>query len=434
MQATDRWLDRHFQVSRRGSSLPTELLAGLSTFLAMAYITVANPEILAGAGMDPRSVFVATCLASALATLLMGCLANMPVALAPGMGINAWFAFTLADEHGWEVALGIVFLSGLLFLVLSVLPVREWIIDGIPMGLKRGIAAGIGFFIILLGLESAKIVAAHEKTIVTFGDLSAPEPMLALVGFCLIVVLTARKVMGAVILGIACVTLLGLILGISEWKGWAAPPTMPDTLFALDITGALHLALIPAILTLLVIDLFDSSGTLIGVSHQAGLLDPKGRLPRIRSAFVADATGTVAGSLLGTSTVTSYIESAAGTSAGGRTGLVSLVVAALFLACLFLGPVAASVPGFAVAPALLHVGCLMARSLSDLDWDDIAEYAPVVLMLLAIPLSHSISDGIGTGFLCWVAIRILCGRRRECPPATLAIALVFLVKFVWLTR
>ncbi len=425
-------LDRFFSVGRRGSSLSTEILAGLATFLSMAYIVVANPQILEKAGMERSDVFVATCLSAALASLLMGLWANLPIALAPGMGINAYFAFELAPRDDWRTALGVVFVSGVIFLALSLLPVRRWILDGIPLSLKRAIAAGVGLFLFLLGLKQAGIVVDHEDTLVALGDLSSWPAAICLATLCLMVVLSGRKVPGAVILAIAAGSFMGLALGASEWKGWAEMPSLPGTFLELDWRGALEPSLLPAILALLIVDLFDSSGTLVGVSHQAGLLDKDGRLPRIKRAFLADSTGTVAGALVGTSTVTSYIESAAGTAAGGRTGMVPVTVAALFLGCLFLGPLAASVPEFAVAPALLFVGCLMMRSLSQIDWDDIFELVPVAMLALAIPLSFSITDGIGIGFLCWVGIRLLALRFREIHPAAAAIALLFLAKFAWL--
>ena len=311
-------LDRYFRLSERGSDLGTEIRAGLATFLTMAYIAFVNPQILGDAGMPFEPVFVATCVAAAIATLIMGLYANYPVALAPGMGLNAFFSYVVVLELGypWEVALGAVFVSGILFVVLSVLPVRRWIIDAIPFGLKMGISAGIGFFLGIIALKNAGIITASPATLVTSGDLLDAAPILALLGFCLIVALAARRIAGATIIGVLGVTAAGIALGVSEWHGLLAmPPDPTPTLLALDIAAALQVGMISIILTFLIVDLFDTTGTLIGVARQANLLDADGRLPGIKRAVIADSAGTVAGTMLGTSSVTSYIESGAGTSA-----------------------------------------------------------------------------------------------------------------------
>ena len=425
-------LDRYFRLSERGSDLRTELRAGLATFLTMAYIAFVNPQILGDAGMPFDAVFVATCVAAAISTLIMGLYANYPVALAPGMGLNAFFSYVVVLELGypWEVALGAVFVSGILFVVLSILPVRRWIIDAIPFGLKMGISAGIGFFLGIIALKNAGIITASPATLVTSGDLLDPAPILALLGFCLIVALTARRIAGATIIGVLGVAAAGIAMGVSEWHGLLAmPPDPAPTLLALDIAGALQVGMISIILTFLIVDLFDTTGTLIGVAKQANLLDADGRLPGIRRAVIADSTGTVAGTLLGTSSVTSYIESGAGTSAGGRTGLTAVVVAILFLACLFFAPLAQSIPAYATAPAILYVACLMARALVDIDWPEITESTPAVITAIAIPLTFSIADGIGIGFLTYVVVKLLAGRFRDCSPALLAVALLFAAKF-----
>ena len=428
-------LDQYFRLSERGSDLRTELRAGLATFLTMAYIAFVNPQILGDAGMPFDAVFVATCVAAAISTLIMGLYANYPVALAPGMGLNAFFSYVVVHELGypWEVALGAVFCSGILFVVLSVLPVRRWIIDAIPFGLKMGISAGIGFFLGIIALKNAGIITASPATLVTSGDLLAPAPILALLGFCLIVALAARRIAGATIIGVLGVTAAGIVMGVSEWYGMvAAPPDPTPTLLALDIAGALQVGMISIILTFLIVDLFDTTGTLIGVAKQANLLDADGRLPGIKRAVIADSSGTVAGTLLGTSSVTSYIESGAGTSAGGRTGLTAVVVAALFLLCLFFAPLAQSIPAYATAPAILYVACLMARALVDIDWPKITESAPAVITAIAIPLTFSIADGIGIGFLTYVVVKLLAGRFSECSPALIAVALLFAAKFALL--
>ena len=428
-------LDRYFRLSERGSDLRTELRAGLATFLTMVYIAFVNPMILADAGMPFEAVFVATCVAAAISTLIMGLYANYPVALAPGMGLNAFFSYVVVLELGypWEVALGAVFVSGILFVVLSLLPVRRWIIEAIPFGLKMGISAGIGFFLGVIALKNAGVITASPATLVTSGDLLDAATILALVGFCAIVALTARRIAGATIIGVLGVTAIGVGMGVSEWHGLLAmPPDPTPTLLALDIAGALQVGMISIILTFLIVDLFDTTGTLIGVARQANLLDAGGRLPGIKRAVIADSTGTVAGTLLGTSSVTSYIESGAGTSAGGRTGLTAVVVAVLFLACLFFAPLAQSIPAYATAPAILYVACLMARALVDIDWPEITESAPAVITAIAIPLTFSIADGIGIGFLTYVVVKLLAGRFRDCSPALIGVAVLFAAKFALL--
>ena len=424
-----------FDLRGHGTDPKTEIMAGVTTFLTMAYITVVNPSILQAAGMDFGAVFVATCLAAALGTALMGLLANYPIALAPGMGLNAFFTYSVVQGmgHAWPVALGAVFVSGLLFLVLSLLPVRRWLIDSIPHSLVLAISAGIGFFLALVALQSAGIVVSHPTTLVTLSDLREPTALLALLGFVGIIGLERRGVPGAILLGILGITLLGIVLGASEWRGFASlPPSLAPTLLALDVRGALTLDLLPVVFAFLFIDLFDTAGTLVGVGHRAGLLDERGHLPRLGRALVADSSATVAGALLGTSTTTSYIESAAGVKAGGRTGLCALVVALLFLLCLFFAPLAQSVPAYATAPALLFVACVMARGLAELDWDDPTEYGPAVVAALAMPLSYSIADGIGIGVLCYAGAKLLAGRYSQCPPAVWVIAALFALRFALL--
>ena len=428
-------LERFFGLAERGADVRTEVTAGATTFLTMAYIAFVNPSILADAGMPFDAVFVATCLAAAFSTLVMGLYANYPIALAPGMGLNAFFAYgvVLGMGHSWEVALGTVFVSGVLFLILSVLPVRRWIIEAIPHGLKLAIAAGIGLFLGVIALRNAGIIQASEATLVTAGELMTPGPLLALVGFCAIAALSARRVPGAAIIGMLGVSAAGLVLGVSEWQGIASlPPDPTPTLLALDVAGALQAGMVTVILTFLIVDLFDTTGTLIGVAHQARLLDERGRLPHMQRALIADSTGTVGGALLGTSPVTSYIESAAGASAGGRTGLTAVVVAVLFLACLFLSPLAGSIPPYATAAAILYVACLMVRPLVDVEWGDVTESAAAIMTVIAVPLTFSIADGIGLGFLTYVLIKVMAGRRRECSPTLIAVALLFAVKFAWL--
>lgn len=426
-------LASYFKLAEHGTTARTEILAGITTFLTMAYITFVNPAILADAGMDFGAVFVATCLAAALGTLIMGLYANYPIALAPGMGLNAYFAYVvvLGMGYAWQVALGAVFVSGLLFIVVSVLPVREWIINAIPAGLKLAISAGIGLFLAIIALKNAGVVVDDPATLVTLGDPLSWPVILSFCGFFVMVALSRHQVPGAVIIGILATTAAGLALGVSEWRGFASmPPDPMPTFLQLDIAGALQAGLITIVFTFLFVDLFDTAGTLIGLAQRARLLDAQGRLPRLRQALLADSTATAAGALLGTSTTTSYIESAAGINAGGRTGLTALTVAALFLLALFFSPLAQTVPAYATAPALLFVACLMTRGLAEIDWDDVTEFAPAVVTAIAMPLTFSIAHGIGIGFITYAAVKLLSGRAGECPVAVHVIALLFLVKFV----
>ncbi len=424
--------ERRFGVEAQGSSWRREAVAGASTFLAMAYITVANPTILAAAGMDFGAVFVATCLAAAFGTLAMGLLANYPVALAPGMGQNAYFAYAVVVGMGvsWQTALGAVFVSGLLFVAVSVLPVREWIINGIPKNLKFGTTGGIGLFLAFIAMQNAGVVASHPATLVAFGELASFAPVAALLGFVLIVALAARRVPGAVLIGMVAVAAAGWIGGSASFHGIAAaPPSLAPVALQLDVAGVLEVALLAVVLALLLVDVFDTAGTLVGVGTRAGLTTADGRLPRLRGALLADSGATVFGALVGTSSTTSYIESAAGVESGGRTGFASVVVAALFLLCLLFAPLAQSFPAYATAAALLFVATLMLRSLSDIDWADPTEAAPAAIAAIAMPLSFSIADGIGLGFIAYAAAKILAGRPRQCPLAVYVVAAIFAVKF-----
>jgi AGZA family xanthine/uracil permease-like MFS transporter len=311
-----------------------------------------------------------------------------------------------------------------------VLPVREWVINSIPVTLKLAISAGIGLFLAMIALRTCGVVVVDPVTVIGLGELRAPAPLLAFAGFACIVTLYTRKIPGAVVIGILATTVVGIGLGVSEWKGFASlPPDPRPTLLQLDVAGALRLSLVPVIFSFLFIDLFDTAGTLVGVAHRAGLLDSRSRLPRAGRALLADSTATVVGALLGTSTTTSYIESAAGIEAGGRTGLTAVVVAALFVLSLFFAPLAQSVPSYATAPALLFVACLMARGLAEVDWEDATEYAPAVITALGMPLTSSIADGMGLGFVAYAALKLAGGGIRACPPAVLAIAALFAVRF-----
>lgn len=424
-----------FRLSDNKTTTRTELLAGATTFLTMAYILFVNPAILKDAGMDAGAVFVATCLAAAFGSLVMGLYANYPVALAPGMGLNAYFAYGVVQGmgHPWPAALGAVFLSGVLFVALSLLPIREWIIDAIPRSLKIAISAGIGLFLAIIAFKNAGLVVGHPITLLALGDLRRPEPLLAALGFVAMAALTARRVPGAIVIAILGVTALGVGLGVSPAAGVASlPPSLEPTFLKMDVKAALDLGLIAIVFAFLFVDLFDTAGTLVGVAHRAGMLDAQGRLPRLKRALLADSSATVVGAMLGTSTTTSYIESAAGIHAGGRTGLTAVVVAALFLVALFLSPLAATVPAYATAPAFLFVACLMARGWAEIAWDDPTEAAPALVTALAMPLTFSIASGIGLGIVAYASVKVLAGRWREVSPAILALALVFVAKFAFL--
>ncbi|MBL4835278.1 MAG: NCS2 family permease, partial [Pseudomonas sp.] len=414
-----------------GTSVRTEIIAGLTTFLTMAYIIFVNPMMMADAGIDPGAAFVATCLAAAIGSLIMGLWANYPIALAPGMGLNAFFSYTVVGSMGysWEVALGAVFISGFLFFLLSIFKVREWIINSIPMALRSAIAAGIGLFLALIALKNAGLVVDHPATLVTLGDLSQPAPLLAGLGFALIVALAYRKVTGAVMIGILVITGVSLLAGFSQADGVvSAPPSLAPTFLELDIRGAMEVGMLSVIFAFLFVDLFDTSGTLIGVAQRANLVEADGKLPRLGRALMADSTATMAGAAMGTSTTTSYIESAAGTAAGGRTGLTACVVALLFLISLFFSPLAGAVPAFATAPALLFVAVLMTGGLVQVDWEDLTVAAPVVITAITMPLTFSIANGIALGFISWTLIKLLAGRWRDLNPSLYALAILFIIK------
>jgi adenine/guanine/hypoxanthine permease len=428
-------LERQFHLKEFGTTARTEILAGVTTFLTMAYIIFVNPSILSVTGMDPGALFVATCLAAAFGSAMMGLVANYPIALAPGMGLNAYFAFGVVKGMGysWEAALGAVFISGVIFLILSILPVREWIINAIPKSLKMAIGAGIGLFLGIIALQAAGIVIDHPATLVTLGDLHAPTTILAVLGFFLMVALDRLRVPGAIIIAILATAAVGILLGVSEFKGIvSAPPSLRPTFLAMDLSAALNAGLIAIIFTFLFVDLFDNTGTLIGVAHRAGLIGPDGRIPRLGRALISDSSAAMVGAALGTSTTTSYIESAAGVKAGGRTGMTAVVVALLFLAALFLSPLASTIPAYATAPALLYVACLMTRGLTEIDWEDASEFVPAVVTALAMPLTYSIAHGIAFGFVAYAAIKILSGRFRDLNPALVILAVLFVIKFAWL--
>jgi AGZA family xanthine/uracil permease-like MFS transporter len=428
-------LNRFFELDQHGTNVRVESMSGLTTFLAMAYITVVNPSILSQAGMDFGAVFVATCIAAAFGTIVMGLYANYPIAQAPGMAQNAFFTFgvVLGMGHHWQTALGAVFISGVIFIALSVLPIREWLINAIPRNLKLGMASGIGLFLGFIALKNAGIVVDHPATLVGLGDLLKFEPMACIAAFVAIAALSARNIRGAVVIGILGAALVGWISGNVEFNGFVAmPPSPAPVLLQLDIAAAMQWSMVTVILSMLIVDVFDTAGTLVGVATRANLISADGKLPRLRRALLADSTATVVGAVAGTSSTTSYIESAAGVAAGGRTGLTAVVCGLLFLGCLFFAPLAQSVPAYATAAALLFVACLMARSLADIDWSDITESAPAVVTAVVMPLSFSIADGIGLGFICYILIKLVSGKMGDCSIAAYVIAAIFALKYAFL--
>ena len=430
-------LNSLFKLDESQTTVRTELFAGITTFLTMAYIIFVNPEILAIAGMDKNAVFVATCLAAAFGSLVMGFYANLPIALAPGMGLNAFFTFGVVKGMGvsWEIALAAVLISGVLFLILSVLPVREWIVNSIPRSQKLAIAAGIGLFLGFIGLKSAGLVVDHPATLVTVGNLVSLNVLLAVLGFIVIVALDYKKVPGAIIIGILIVSIIGMMAGLAKAPSSivGAIPDPSPTFLALDIAGFFKLAgatMLVLLFSFLLVDLFDTAGTLIGLGHQAKMLDENGNLPKIGKALVADSSATVAGAVFGTSPTTSYIESASGIRAGARTGLTAGVAACLILLALFFAPIATSIPGFATAPAIVFVACMMARGLAEIDWDDVTEFVPAVITALMMPLTFSIATGIGLGFIAYVAIKLVSGRLADISGAMWLVSITFLIYFL----
>ncbi len=427
-------LNQFFRLEENGTTVRTELLAGLTTFLTMAYIIFVNPSILGDAGMPKDSVFVATCVAAAVGTLIMGLYANYPIGLAPGMGLNAYFAYAVVKGMGfpWQAALGAVLISGCLFLVVSVLRIREVIIKSIPSSLRTAIPAGIGLFLAIISLKSAGIVAANPATFVTLGDLHQPAPVMAIIGFLVIVALDRLKVRGALLIGILLVTVLSFLFGGNHFSGiFAAPPSIAPTFLQLDIKGAISMGLLNVVLVFFLVELFDATGTLMGVATRAGLMK-EGKMARLNKALMADSTAIVAGSLLGTSSTTAYIESAAGVQAGGRTGLTAVAIAVLFLLCLFIAPLAGVVPAYATAPALFFVACLMLRELVHINWDDTTECVPAVITALVMPFTYSIANGLALGFISYAGLKLLTGRVKDVSVVIWIIAAIFLFKLIYL--
>ncbi|HMI54076.1 MAG TPA: NCS2 family permease [Candidatus Saccharimonadales bacterium] len=427
-------VERIFRLAENGTTVRRELLGGLTTFMTMAYIIVVNPQILAESGMPADGVLFATCISAAVATLVMGFYANYPIALAPGMSLNAYFTYSvcLGMHVPWQTALGVVFLSGIFFLVLTVTRIREQIVNGIPDSLKHSTAAGIGMFIAFVGLRSAKLVVANPATFVSIGNFSDPEVQAACLGLVVTLILMVRKVKGAILIGILGTTLYGIFRGLGHWpSALVAMPHPSSTFLKLDLRGAWHLGLLEIAFAFLFVDLFDNVGTLVGVCEQAGFVKD-GKIPGVGRALLADAVGTVFGSLTGTSTVTSYIESAAGVAVGARTGLSNIAVAALFVAAIFFSPVVAIIPGFATAPALILVGALMTQSIARVAWDDYTEAFPAFVTMIATPLTFSIATGLSLGLIAYTVAKIGAGKFREISVLLWILTALFILRYVYL--
>jgi len=429
-------MEKLFKLKANGTNTRTELLAGVTTFLTMAYILAVNPGILGDAGMDRGAVFTATALASAIATIMMAFVANLPIALAPGMGLNAFFTYAvvLGMGYSWQMALTAVFLEGLLFIALSVVNVREAIVNSVPLNLKKAVAVGIGIFITLIGMKNAGIIVANPATLVSLGKVTEGAALLALIGLVITGVLFALKVHGAILIGILATTIIGIPMGITVpyggWEGWSlfSLPKAPYVA-AFDFSNLLSLKFFTVFFSFLFVDIFDTVGTLVGVSTQAGILDKDGNVPRVKQALLSDAVGTVAGACLGTSTVTSYIESSAGVAAGGRTGLTSLTTGVLFLVALVFSPLFLLIPGAATAPALILVGFLMMRPVVEIDFSDPTEGIPAFLAIVMMPFCYSIAEGIVYGVLSYVLLKVCTGKYKQLPVVTWVVFAVFILRF-----
>jgi AGZA family xanthine/uracil permease-like MFS transporter len=424
-------LEGYFSLKEHGTDIRTEFIAGVTTFLTMVYIVFVNPQILGKAGMDPGAVFVATCIAAAVSTFVMAFYARYPIALAPGMGINAFFAFTvvLTYRYTWQQALAAVFCSGVLFSLISVFRIRQYVIDSIPHNLKLATSAGVGLFLGIIALEEAHVVVAQPATLVTLGDLKNPVAILMLLGFVLIAGLNYRRILGGTLIGILAVTVIGLPLGLAKFSGiMSLPPSLAPTFLQLDFSRMFEWTFAIVVFSILFVDVFDNAGTLIGVTHSTGLMKD-GKLARMKQALISDSFAAMFGAVIGTSTTTSYIESAAGVAAGGRTGLTAAFVGVFFLLALLFAPLAGMVPAYASAAALLYVACVMARGLAEIDWEDITEYAPAVVTAITMPLTYSIATGIGLGFITYTLAKLIGGTIKDASPAVIVLAVLFAIKF-----
>ena len=433
-------LEKLFHLKANNTRIGIEIGAGLTTFLTMSYILAVNPTILGAAGMDKGAVFVATCIAAAVGCFIMGLLANWPIGMAPGMGLNAFFAYSVVITMGysWQQALGAVFLSGVVFLVLTATGVRQWLIAGVPKSLRSAIGAGIGMFLSIVAFQSAGIIINNDATLVGLGDVTKAGPVLAGIGLFIIVALDAFKIRGGILIGIIAVTILSFIFTDDGYKsfqslvnsgGIALPPSVAPTFLKLDIVGVLHTGIFHVLLVFVLVEIFDATGTLVGVGKRAGLI-PDDKPNNLGRALFADSTAILAGSLIGTSSTTAFVESASGVAAGGRTGLTAITVGVFFLLALFFAPVALSIPAYATAPALIFVACLMMREFAEINWDDIVEAVPAALTALLMPFTYSIANGLAFGFISYAILKTITGKWREVHPATWIIALLFIIRFL----
>ncbi|KJG83722.1 NCS2 family permease [Yersinia pestis] len=427
-------LERVFKLKQHGTTARTELIAGITTFLTMVYIVFVNPQILGVAGMDVQAVFVTTCLIAAFGSIFMGLLANLPVALAPAMGLNAFFAFVVVGAMGisWQVGMGAIFWGAIGFLLLTIFRIRYWMIANIPQSLRVGITSGIGLFIAMMGLKNAGIVVANPDTLVAVGNLTSHSVLLGALGFFIIAVLASRNIHAAVLVSIVVTTLIGWALGDVHYSGvFSMPPSVTSVVGQVDLAGALNIGMAGIIFSFMLVNLFDSSGTLIGVTDKAGLADHKGKFPRMKQALYVDSISSVAGAFIGTSSVTAYIESSSGVSVGGRTGLTAVVVGILFLLVIFISPLAGMVPAYAAAGALIYVGVLMTSSLARVKWDDLTEAVPAFVTAVMMPFSFSITEGIALGFISYCLMKLGTGRWREISPCVVVVALLFMLKIAF---
>ncbi|EBV7176292.1 TPA: adenine permease AdeP [Salmonella enterica subsp. enterica serovar Thompson] len=428
-------LERVFKLREHGTTARTEVIAGFTTFLTMVYIVFVNPQILGVAGMDTSSVFVTTCLIAAFGSILMGLFANLPVALAPAMGLNAFFAFVVVQAMGlpWQVGMGAIFWGAVGLLLLTIFRVRYWMIANIPVSLRVGITSGIGLFIGMMGLKNAGVIVANPETLVSIGNLTSHSVLLGVLGFFIIAILASRNIHAAVLVSIIVTTLLGWMMGDVHYNGIvSAPPSVTSVVGHVDLAGSFNLGLAGVIFSFMLVNLFDSSGTLIGVTDKAGLADEKGKFPRMKQALFVDSISSVTGAFVGTSSVTAYIESSSGVSVGGRTGLTAVVVGILFLLVIFLSPLAGMVPPYAAAGALIYVGVLMTSSLARVNWQDLTESVPAFITAVMMPFSFSITEGIALGFISYCVMKIGTGRLRDLSPCVVIVALLFVLKIVFI--
>ncbi|EAU7063291.1 NCS2 family permease [Salmonella enterica] len=428
-------LERVFKLREHGTTARTEVIAGFTTFLTMVYIVFVNPQILGVAGMDTSAVFVTTCLIAAFGSILMGLFANLPVALAPAMGLNAFFAFVVVQAMGlpWQVGMGAIFWGAVGLLLLTIFRVRYWMIANIPVSLRVGITSGIGLFIGMMGLKNAGVIVANPETLVSIGNLTSHSVLLGVLGFFIIAILASRNIHAAVLVSIIVTTLLGWMMGDVHYNGIvSAPPSVTSVVGHVDLAGSFNLGLAGVIFSFMLVNLFDSSGTLIGVTDKAGLADEKGKFPRMKQALFVDSISSVTGAFVGTSSVTAYIESSSGVSVGGRTGLTAVVVGILFLLVIFLSPLAGMVPPYAAAGALVYVGVLMTSSLARVNWQDLTESVPAFITAVMMPFSFSITEGIALGFISYCVMKIGTGRLRDLSPCVVIVALLFVLKIVFI--